>query len=117
MAAPGSVRNPAAAGTNELLAEGRAPVCSVDDVLMALGLAAGRRRGDPVDRRVPPDPGDAPVLEAVGWQPSTLDQLVLRTGLDLARLAPCLDRLSSAGWVTAHGGWYERAAATPGWGA
>jgi DNA processing protein len=116
MAVPGSVRNPAASGTNELLAEGRAPVCSVDDVLVALGLG-GARSGDPADRRVPPDHADRPVLEAVGWQPSTLDQLVLRTGRDLAGLAPALDRLCSAGWVARHGGWYERVAAGPGQGA
>ncbi len=116
MAVPGSVRNPAASGTNELLAEGRAPVCSVDDVLVALGLGAART-GDPADRRVPPDHADRPVLEAIGWQPSTLDQLVLRTGRDLAGLAPALDRLCGAGWVARHGGWYERVAAGPGQGA
>jgi DNA processing protein len=116
MAVPGSVRNPAASGTNELLAEGRAPVCSVDDVLVALGLGEART-GDPADRRVPPDHADRPVLEAVGWQPSTLDQLVLRTGRDLAGLAPALDRLCRAGWVARHGGWYERVAAGPGQGA
>ena len=113
MAVPGSVRNPAASGTNELLAEGRAPVCSVDDVLVALGLGRART-GDPVDRRVPPDHADRPVLDAIGWQPSTLDQLVLRTGRDLAGLAPALDRLCDAGWVTRHGGWYERVAAGSG---
>jgi DNA processing protein len=115
MVVPGSVRNAAAEGTNELLTEGRAPVCSVDDVLVALGLGGSGRRG--TDRRVPPDAGDRPVLEAVGWQPATLDHLVLRTGLELARLAPALDRLCGAGWVTRHGGWYERVAATSGRGA
>ena len=112
LAVPGSVRNPAAAGTNELLAEGRAPVCSVDDVMVALGLAAVSRPGAPHDRRPRPHHADDPVLEAVGWQPSTLDQLVLRTGLDLARLAPALDRLCEAGWIARRGGWYERVAAT-----
>jgi DNA processing protein len=110
LAVPGSVRNPAAAGTNELLAEGRAPVCSVDDVLVALGWG-GSGPSDSGDRRVPPEHADRPVLEAVGWQPSTLDQIVLRTGLGLAGLAPALDRLCDAGWVARHGGWYERVAA------
>lgn len=109
MAVPGSVRNPAAAGTNELLAEGRAPVCSVDDVLVALGLTTGRR-AQPGDRRVPPSPGDQAVLDALGWQPATLDQLALRTGLDLAQLAPALDRLGAARWLTRRGGWYEQVA-------
>jgi DNA processing protein len=110
---PGSVRNPAAAGTNELLAEGRAPVCSVDDLLMALGLHTARRGSGP-DRRPPPEAADRPVLDAVGWQPSTLDQLALRTGLGLAALAPALERLCEAGWVARTGGWYERIAATGG---
>ncbi len=109
MAVPGSVRNPAAAGTNALLAEGRAPVCEVDDVLVALGLTTGRR-ARPGDRRVPPSPSDQAVLDALGWQPATLDQLVLRTGLDLTELAPALDRLGAARWLTQSGGWYEQVA-------
>lgn len=109
MAVPGSVRAPASAGTNGLLAEGRAPVCAADDVLVALGLRpAGRRPRE--EARPRPDPGDLPVLEAVGWQPATLDHIGLRTGRDLAVLAPALDRLCESGWVARRGGWYERVA-------
>ncbi|HET6775288.1 MAG TPA: DNA-processing protein DprA [Acidimicrobiales bacterium] len=109
MAVPGSVRAPASAGTNGLLAEGRAPVCSADDVLVALGMRpAGRRSRDETRRR--PDTGDVPVLDAVGWQPATLDQIGVRTGHDLAVLAPALDRLCESGWVARRGGWYERVA-------
>ena len=109
MAVPGSVRAPASAGTNGLLAEGRAPVCSADDVLVALGMRpAGRRSRD--ETRPRPDPGDVPVLDAVGWQPATLDQIGVRTGHDLAVLAPALDRLCESGWVARRGGWYERVA-------
>jgi DNA processing protein len=111
MAVPGSVRNAAAAGTNDLLAEGRAPACSVQDVLVALGLGTVDRASDPLDRRASPSPADQPVLAALGWQPATLDQLLLRTGLDLAELAPSLDRLCETGWVARRGGWYERMAA------
>jgi DNA processing protein len=109
MAVPGSVRSPASGGTNELLAEGRAPVCSADDVLVALGLRpAGRRERQ--ERRPAPDHCDAPVLDAVGWQPANLDQIALRTGLGLAALAPSLDRLCDTGWLAQRGGWYERVA-------
>ena len=108
-AVPGSVRNPAAAGTNALLAEGMAPACSADDVLVALGLGTGRRHRTP-DSRVAPDPADREVLDHVGWEAATLDQLVVRTGRDLGGLAPALDRLCHAGWVTRTGGWYERVA-------
>ncbi len=109
MAVPGSVRSGASAGTNDLLAEGRAPVCSADDVLVALGLRPAGRRGRG-ELRPDPDRADAPVLEAVGWQPTTLDQVALHTGLELAALAPALDRLRDAGWVSQRGGWYERVA-------
>jgi DNA processing protein len=107
---PGSVRSAASAGTNALLAEGRAPACSVDDVLVALGLAAPGPVGDPAgaDRRPAPHGADRPVLEAVGWRASSLDELVLRTGLGLPALAAALDRLCEAGWVACQGGWYER---------
>jgi DNA processing protein len=111
MAVPGSVRNVAAAGVNALLAEGRAPVRDVDDVLVALGLMASRTAPRHVETRPTPSPGDQRVLEALGWQPVALDQLALRTGLLLPDLAAALDRLQTAGWIDQHGGWYERIAA------
>jgi DNA processing protein len=113
MAVPGSVRNAASAGTNELLAEGRAPVCSIDDVLVALGLGAGGAGGD-ADRRPQPDPADQLVLDAIGWQAGTLDDVVSRVGVDLVPLAPALERLCEAGWLVRHGGWYERVAGPAG---
>lgn len=109
MVVPGSVRNAASSGTNDLLAEGRAPVRDADDVFMALGLVAGTERSR-VEHRPPPSPDDQPVLDAVGWQPSSLDQIALRTGLAVPRLAGSLDRLRAAGWIELHGGWYERVA-------
>lgn len=110
LAVPGSVRSPASAGTNDLLAEGRAPACSADDVITALGLCpAGRRERR--DHRPPPSGDDAAVLEALGWQPATLDQLVLRTGRDLGGLTLALLRLEDAGWAASRGGWWERVAA------
>jgi DNA processing protein len=109
MVVPGSIRNAAARGANDLLAEGRAPVRDAGDVLMALGLAAATRR-PPVERRPPPTELDRPVLEAVGWQPSSLDQIAIRTGRSVPDLAGALDRLCAANWVSRQGGWYERVA-------
>jgi DNA processing protein len=110
MAVPGSVRNAAARGVNDLLAEGRAPVREADDVLMALGLAAATQRPRR-EQRTSPAEEDRPVLEAVGWQPSSLDQIAVRTGRSLPELAGALDRLCAANWVDRQGGWYERVAA------
>jgi DNA processing protein len=109
MAVPGSVRNAAAAGTNALLAEGRAPVRDVDDVLVALGLSASTQR-DGRESRPAPTEDDAVVLEAVGWQPSSFDQVALRVGIDLPTLAQSFERLLAAGWIVQHGAWYERIA-------
>lgn len=111
MAVPGSVRSRAADGVNALLVEGRAPVRSADDVLMALGLSESPRRRTHHDPRPVPSAADREVLDALGWQPASLDQLTLRTGLLLPALAGALERLRSDGWITQTGGWYEQVAA------
>lgn len=108
LVAPGSVRNPAAAGTNRLLAEGCHPVRDTTDVLVALGLSgAGAARPDP--RPAPSEEG-ARLLDAFDWEPATLDQLVVRSGLGVAAVAVHLDELVEGGWVAPDGPWYERVA-------
>ncbi|HLT16520.1 MAG TPA: DNA-processing protein DprA [Acidimicrobiales bacterium] len=109
MAVPGSVRSPAAAGTNQLLAEGCPPVRDAGDVLVALGLVRGRRRR-PVEHRPLPGPDAAAVLDALGWEPATFEHLAVRCGLGLAELAVALEELVAGGWVSQHGGWYEQRA-------
>jgi DNA processing protein len=106
---PGSVRSPASAGTNALLAEGRQPVTGADDVLMALGLGPAGRRSR-ADRRPAPTGVDRAVLDGLAWQPSSLDQVVLRSGRRVTEVASALARLEEAGWVREAGGWYERVA-------
>ena len=112
MAVPGSVRNPAAGGTNQLIADGCPPVRDVQDVLVALGLCtAGRRNGAagaPVERRPPPDAEGRALLDAFDWEPATLEHLALRTGRPVPQLALALHRLEADGWVTGPGPWYER---------
>lgn len=110
LAAPGSVRNPAAAGTNQLLAEGCHPVRDATDVLVALGLSSAARR-TPSDRRPPPGPDGVRVLDAFSWEPATLEHLAVRTNLDLPTLAVTVEALVSSGWVTVESGWYERVGA------
>jgi DNA processing protein len=109
MAVPGSVRSPAAAGVNQLLAEGCTPVRDASDVLVALGLRRGRRRAA-ADPRPVPSELEAAVLEAFDWEPATLEHLAVRTGLALPDLAVALERLVADGWVGTDGGWYERRA-------
>jgi DNA processing protein len=105
MAVPGSVRSPASAGTNALLAAGCPPVRDATDVLVALGMEPGVW-----DRSSPPLPdGDAgTVFEAIGWEPCTLEQLADRLGVPLGPVAVHLVDLERDGWVHQHAGWYER---------
>jgi DNA processing protein len=118
-AVPGSIRSPTSEGTNKLLSEGCFPVCDVTDILVALSL-----RGAPVPRPTPPPtppPTSSPassaeyvgedriVWDALTHDPSSLDQLIRSTGLELAVLCGGLERLASSGVVReAGGGWWER---------
>ncbi|MFL6205770.1 MAG: DNA-processing protein DprA [Acidimicrobiales bacterium] len=108
MAVPGSIRSASSAGTNQLIAEGCAPVLDATDVMVALGLTAASR-AVAADARRPPPPAGKVVLEAFDWEPVTLEHLATRTGMRLPDLAVALEELLAGGWVTVAGGWYERA--------
>ena len=107
LAVPGSVRSPASVGSNQLLADGCHPVRDVDDVLVALGLHASSRRG-PIDHRPPPEAIAKDVLEAIGWEPATFEQVVVRTGRPVGEVSLALWSLERDGWVAIDGTWYER---------
>lgn len=107
MAVPGPVCSPASAGTNRLLSEGCAPACDATDVLVALALEAAAAPR-PADERPPPSPSDAAVLDALGWSPVSLDELMGRTGLAAGALALALEHLERDGWARGEGGWWER---------
>ncbi|HYD10327.1 MAG TPA: hypothetical protein VEA78_09500, partial [Acidimicrobiales bacterium] len=57
---------------------------------------------------VPDDPDQARVLEALGWEPATLDELAERLDAPLGPVAVHLTRLAATGWVTQRAGWWER---------
>jgi DNA processing protein len=107
LAVPGSVRSPASTFTNELLAEGCHPARDVTDVLVALGFSAALGTGPP-ERRPQPDELGAIVLDALGWEAASLDELAARTGQTPARLSVALNRLERDGWVEVRAGWWER---------
>jgi DNA processing protein len=95
LAVPGTPWHGGHAGQNALLRDGAAPVTSVEDVLVALGLdPAAARRGDP-DLR----PDEARLLAAVRRAPATPETLAARVGLTPAALAAALVGLELAGAV------------------
>lgn len=138
-AVPGSVRSPASAGTNALLADGCFVVRDVSDVLVAVGLAtagsssrplalpgledpaagtvaAASAGGDVAGAQPPSGPSTGAatgsradrVLDALGWERCSVDQLLRRTGLGLDELSLALERLRAAGIVEGAGGAWER---------
>jgi DNA processing protein len=107
-AVPGSIRSPASEGTNALLSDGCLPVCDVTDILVALSLSGAeppRPVPEPSHERIGED---RIVWEALSYDPSSLDQLVRCTGLELSALCGGLERLASSGVARQVGGWWER---------
>lgn len=115
MAVPGSVRNPAAAGTNLLLSEGCAPACCTDDVLVALGLATAGAVGDATsddaagrdsarvqaDHRL--DPLQVRLLGLLDDGPVSLDVLVLRADAAVPEVLVAAEGLERLGLLARDG--------------
>ncbi|MFN8035708.1 MAG: DNA-processing protein DprA [Acidimicrobiia bacterium] len=112
LAMPGSRRNPSAAGCNALLADGAHPLLEPEDVLLALGLTPGARRGwDPgaTERRRPTGLA-ARLHRAFGGEPASLDQLATRADADLDEVTVALHQLEQYGWVEqSRGLWWPSA--------
>lgn len=109
-AQPGSRRNPVAAGTNALIADGAHPLLDPADVVLAVGMTGGARRGalrppTPAHRDAEPLGSEARrVLRALGGEPATADELAARTGLDPVAVARAVRELVGAGRVARHRG-------------
>lgn len=107
MAVPGPIHSASAEGTNSLLRDGCAPACSVDDILLELGMVGGQRRVSS-ETRPTPCAFSQQVLDAMGWQPATADQLLKRTRCSVAELASAVEILEKTGWIINNNGWFER---------
>jgi len=107
MAVPGSVHSRAAAGTNQLLRDGAAPVVEPADVLLALGIEHRHRLGEAFDPRPLPRGSEAVVLDRCRTDPCTIEHIVTELGLSLTDAAMALARLERSGWVRESGGWFE----------
>jgi len=125
MAVPGSIRNQAADGTNQLIADGCQPVRNADDILMALGLAsvdtAERRSGRAVQNASdlsgtmsplgnPTTRADGPpdIFECVDDGPTTLDEIADRCSVPIPVLLAELDSLIACGLVKRDGARFVR---------
>jgi DNA processing protein len=97
LAMPGSRRNPAAAGCNELLRDGAGPLLAPSDVLESLELAYGGRTEW---RPPPPKPQSRTartVWRALGGEPATVDDLIVMTQLAPADVISAVRDLEQSG--------------------
>lgn len=94
-AMPGSIHSPQAKGCHALIKQGAKLVETAQDVLDELGLAS-----QPVPVQPDADPPPAhPLLDAMGHDPISLDELVARTGWSASELNARLLDLELAGHV------------------
>jgi DNA processing protein len=112
-AIPGSIHSPLSRGCHKLIREGAKLVEATGDVLSELQiplvqqrLMASRRR---VKTATPLDKEYEMLLDALGFEPATIDALAERTGLSGDSLASMLLILELEGCVAAlPGGRYDR---------
>lgn len=103
LAVPGSIRNPVAAGCNQLIRDGATPLLRVEDVLDAVPALGGARRAVPSAEGVGSGRSgrDQPLLELLGTEPVHPDRLAAELGCPAAALAVRLTSLEIAGRIAA----------------
>jgi DNA processing protein len=112
-AIPGSIHNRLTRGCHKLIRDGAILVESPDDVVSELQLPLCRQRltGQTVSQNGPPplDKEYEMLLDALGFEPATIDDLAGRTGIPGAAVASMLLILELEGCVAAlPGGRYDR---------
>jgi DNA processing protein len=112
-AIPGSIHSPLSRGCHKLIRDGAKLVEAADDVLCELQIPLSGQRVMPAahsrNRAAPLDKEYEMLLDALGFEPATIDVLVERTGLPGGSIASMLLILELDGCVAAlPGGRYDR---------
>ncbi|WP_218813872.1 DNA-processing protein DprA [Rickettsiella endosymbiont of Dermanyssus gallinae] len=119
-AVPGSIANPLSRGCHALLKQGASLVESSHDILLGLSFATGLFNvamgpiegsftvTDRPDSKPGLDSDDIKLVECLGFETTTIDSLVMRTGLTADRLLARLALLELQGYISAVPGGYAR---------
>ncbi|RMF97393.1 MAG: DNA-protecting protein DprA [Gammaproteobacteria bacterium] len=116
-ALPGSIHNPLSRGCHRLIRNGAKLVENISDIAEELGPLLGSHRnaiqqniaGDLATADAALDDGLRGLLEQLGWEPASIDQLVARSGLTAAEVSSMLMILELAGRVRPlPGGLYQQ---------
>jgi DNA processing protein len=97
-AVPGNILSPGSVGCNLLIQQGATPLLSVDDVLEQLNMS---RVVDHCALResVPADPAEAALLQHLSHEPTHIDDLVRKTGLNAGQVSSLLALMELKGMV------------------
>ncbi|MDR0956187.1 MAG: DNA-processing protein DprA [Candidatus Nomurabacteria bacterium] len=99
MAVPGNITSPLSAGTNRLIAQGAAPVLSVDDVLEKLGIKANKKSRRSKSAPVGGSPAQNLILKLLKNGVSDGDELIVQSGLSASDYNQALTMLEIDGLV------------------
>ncbi|MBT8120813.1 MAG: DNA-processing protein DprA [Gammaproteobacteria bacterium] len=116
-AIPGSIHNPMARGCHQLIRQGAKLVESVDDILEELRFRAPQLAAYPIktqqdtpenlkDRHNTLDPDHQKLLKCLAYEPSSIDELVIRSKFSAAEIASMLLILELEGIVVCQDGRY-----------
>jgi DNA processing protein len=107
-AIPGSIHNPLARGCHRLIRQGAKLVETAGDVLEELGpllgIAVAEAQPVTLGGRAAPAPEGRRVLEVMGFDPVSPDELAERSGLPAGEVAGTLLLLELGGWVSCTAG-------------
>jgi len=118
-AIPGSIHNPMARGCHQLIRQGAKLVESVDDILEDLRFNLPQMMSYPIktsedthekpkDRHNTLDPDHQKLLKCLAYEPSSIDELVIRSKFSAAEVASMLLILELEGIVVCQDGRYTR---------
>jgi DNA processing protein len=107
MAIPGSIHNPQARGCHHLLQQGAKLVTSIQDILVELNIDTKQKKSQrPSDGELAT--GHKNLVKCIGDELTSIDQIVIRSGLDIATVSCGLAELELQGSIKSVNGGYVR---------